>query len=69
MKSDSIKESDARLILANDCADVVTTAMESAGKLIEQVYKRANGDYKALFLSARAIVNAYVMQLTYTKQG
>ena len=64
-----MNETVARDILSKDCTEYRKRLTEKAGELIAQAAVECGDDYSSLFYSARAILNAYINELTYTKMG
>lgn len=68
-KIDIPDESTLRIAINADAADVIAKLEETTGKLIEKACMECSGDYRALFVYARAIWNAYVLEMTYARRG
>lgn len=62
-------ESTLRIAINADAADVIARLEETTGKLIEKACMECNGNHRALFAYARAIWNAYVLEMTYARRG
>lgn len=58
-----------RGFIMDNAADAIAKLQEKTGELIEQACLRCKGDYRTLFRYARAILSAYMMELTYTRVG
>lgn len=68
-KIDIPDESQLRTVFHDSAADVIAKLEETTGRLIEKACKECSGDYRALFVYARAIWNAYSMEMTYARRG
>lgn len=66
---DPTMESNARIFLSAECAEYRDKLMDKAGELIAQAAIDCGDNHKELFYAARAILNAYINELTYTKMG
>lgn len=62
-------ESQLRIVISGDAADVIAKLEETTGKLIERAVVECNGDHRALFTYVRNIWSAYVLEMTYARRG
>jgi hypothetical protein len=62
-------ESQLRILISGDAADVIAKLEETTGKLIERAVVECDGDHRALFTYVGNIWNAYVLEMTYARRG